>query len=162
MALAREGVPMCIYSMGLAGATAPASVAGAVMQANAEILSAIVLFQLLRQGLGCIYVADTGVLDMRTGAYTAASPEAVLITQAMVGLARAYDLPVMATGLTGDANCFSSMSGSDAGVSVVTSCSCVPTCSWAPACTTARRCCRCPRSSSTASCFVSAVASSRA
>ena len=121
MALAREGVPMCVYSMGLAGATAPASVAGAVMQANAEILSAIVLFQLLREGLGCIYVADTGVLDMRTGAYTAASPEAVLITQAMVGLARAYDLPVMATGLTGDANCFSSMSGSDAGVSVVTS-----------------------------------------
>ena len=121
MALAREGVPMCIYSMGLAGATAPVTLAGAVMQANAEILSSIVLFQLLRPGLACIYVADTGVLDMRAGVYAAASPEAILITQAMVGLARRYDLPVMATGLTGDANESSSMSGSDAGMTLLAS-----------------------------------------
>ena len=85
LALARAGVPTCIYSMGLTGATAPVTLAGAVMQANAEILSSIVLFQLARPGLGCIYVADTGVLDMRSGAYAAAAPESVLITQAMVG-----------------------------------------------------------------------------
>jgi trimethylamine--corrinoid protein Co-methyltransferase len=114
IALAREGVPMCVYSMGLAGATVPVTLAGAVMLANAEILSSIVLFQLVRPGLGCIYVADTGVLDMRAGVYAAAAPEAVLITQAMVGLARRYDLPVMATGLTGDANEFSFQAGADA------------------------------------------------
>ena len=119
--LAREGVPMCVYSMGLTGATAPVTLAGAVMQANAEILSSIVLFQLARPGLGCIYVADTGVLDMRSGAYAAAAPEAVLVTQAMVGLARRYDLPVMATGLTGDANEFSMMSGAEAGMTALTS-----------------------------------------
>jgi trimethylamine--corrinoid protein Co-methyltransferase len=119
VALADEGVPMCIYSMGLAGATSPATIAGAVMQANAEILSSIVLFQLVRPGLPCIYVADTGVLDMRAGIYTAASPESILITQAMVGLARRYELPVMASGLTSDANGFSVMSGSDAGMSAL-------------------------------------------
>ncbi len=116
LALARAGVPMCVYSMGLAGATAPVTLAGAVMQANAEILSSIVLFQLARPGLGCIYVADTGVLDMHAGVYAAASPESVLITQAMAGLARRYELPMMATGFTGDANEFSWMSGSDAGM----------------------------------------------
>jgi trimethylamine--corrinoid protein Co-methyltransferase len=121
LALARQGVPICVYSMGLTGATAPVTLAGAVMQANAEILSAIVLFQLARPGLGCIYVADTGVLDMRTGAYAAAAPESVLVTQAMVGLARLYDLPVMATGFTGDANEFSAMSGADAGMTAITS-----------------------------------------
>ncbi len=121
IALAREGVPMCVYSMGLAGATAPVTLAGAVMQANAEILSSVVLFQLVRPGLGCIYVADTGVLDMHAGSYAAAAPESVLITQAMVGLARRYDLPVMATGFTGDANEFSFMSGSDAGITALTS-----------------------------------------
>jgi trimethylamine--corrinoid protein Co-methyltransferase len=119
VALAGEGVPMCIYSMGLAGATAPVTVAGAVMQANAEILSSIVLFQLVRPGLPCIYVADTGVLDMRVGIYTSSSPESILITQAMVGLARRYELPVMATGLTSDANGFSMMSGSDAGMTAL-------------------------------------------
>ena len=121
IALAREGVPMCVYSMGLAGATAPVTLAGAVTQANAEILSAVVLFQLVRPGVGCIYVADTGVMDMRAGAYAAAAPESVLITQAMVGLARRYHLPVMATGFTGDANESSSMSGSDAGMTALTS-----------------------------------------
>ena len=112
---------MCVYSMGLTGATAPVTLAGAVMQANAEILSSIVLFQLARPGVGCIYVADTGVLDMRSGAYAAAAPESVLITQAMVGLARRYELPVMATGLTGDANEFSMMSGAEAGMTALTS-----------------------------------------
>jgi trimethylamine---corrinoid protein Co-methyltransferase len=121
IALAREGVPMCVYSMGLAGATAPVTLAGAAMQANAEILSSIVLFQLVRPGLPCIYVADTGVLDMRAGIYTAAPPESVLLTQAMVGLARRYDLPVMATGLTGDANEASTMSGVDAGITTLAS-----------------------------------------
>src|SRR5674476_253492 len=104
-----------------ASATAPVTIAGAVMQANAEILSSIVLFQLVRPGLPCIYVADTGVLDMRAGIYTAAPPESILITQAMVGLARRYDLPVMATGLTGDANESSSMSGSDAAMTALAS-----------------------------------------
>ena len=121
MALAAEGVPMCIYSMGLAGATAPVTLAGAVMQANAEILSSLVLFQLLRPGLPCVYAADTGVLDMRTGAYTAASPEAVLVSQSMVGLARRYRLPVMSTGFTCDANAFTYMSGSDAALTALAS-----------------------------------------
>jgi trimethylamine--corrinoid protein Co-methyltransferase len=121
VALAREGVPMCVYSMGLAGATAPVTLAGAAMQANAEILSSVVLFQLVRPGLPCIYVADTGVLDMRAGIYAAAPPESILLTQAMVGLARRYDLPVMATGLTGDANEASMMSGVDAGITALAS-----------------------------------------
>lgn len=119
LALAREGVPMCIYAMGLAGATAPVTMAGAVMQANAEILSSVVLFQLVRPGLPCIYVADTGVLDMRTGMYSAASPESILITHAMTALGDRYGLPVMATGLTGDANDFGVMSGADAGMTVL-------------------------------------------
>jgi len=118
-ALACHGVPMCIYAMGLAGATAPVTVAGAVMQANAEILSALVLFQVVRPGVPCIYVADTGVLDMRTGLYSAASPESVLITHAMTALGRRYGLPVMATGLTGDANAFGVMSGADAGMTAL-------------------------------------------
>jgi trimethylamine--corrinoid protein Co-methyltransferase len=121
VALAREGVPMCVYSMGLAGATAPITLAGAAMQANAEILSSIVLFQLVRPGLPCIYVADTGVLDMRAGIYAAAPPESLLLTQAMVALARRYDLPVMATGLTGDANQASMMSGVDAALTALAS-----------------------------------------
>ncbi len=83
--------------------------------------SSIVLFQLVRPGLPCIYVADTGVLDMRAGIYAAAPPESVLLAQAMVGLARRYDLPVMATGLTSDANEASMMSGVDGALTALAS-----------------------------------------
>jgi len=112
--LARAGVPMCIYSMGLAGATTPVTVAGSAMQANAEILSSLVLFQVVNPGLACIYVADTGLMDLQSGLYRASPPEAVLVTQAMVSLGRRYDLPVMASGLTSDAPGFGHASGIDA------------------------------------------------
>jgi trimethylamine--corrinoid protein Co-methyltransferase len=112
--LARAGVPMCLYSMGLAGATTPVTVAGSAMQSNAEILSSLVLFQVVNPGLACIYVADTGLMDLQSGLYRAAPPEAVLVTQAMVSLGRRYDLPVMASGLTSDAPGFGHASGIDA------------------------------------------------
>jgi len=112
--LARAGVPMCLYSMGLAGATTPVTVAGSVMQSNAEVLSSLVLFQVVNPGLACIYVADTGLMDLQSGLYRAAPPEAVLVTQAMVSLGRRYDLPVMASGLTGDSAAFGHASGLDA------------------------------------------------
>ncbi len=114
LALAAEGVPMSIYSMGLAGATTPVTVAGSVMQANAEILSSLVLFQVVNPGLTCIYVADTGLMDLQSGLYRAAPPEAILVTQAMVALGRRYDLPVMASGLTSDSPGFGHASGIDA------------------------------------------------
>ncbi len=116
MALAERGVPLNIYSMGLAGATAPVTLAGAVLQANAEILSSIVLFELIRPGLPIIYTADTGVLDMRAGIYASAGPEAALLALEMTGLARFYELPVMGTGLTSDANRLGVASGIDGGI----------------------------------------------
>ncbi len=121
MALAFEGVPMCLYSMGLAGATTPVTLAGSVMQSNAEILSALVLFQVVNPGLPCIYVADTGVMDLQSGLYRAAPPEAVLVTQAMVALGRRYGLPVMASGLTSDAADLGHASGVDAALTCLPS-----------------------------------------
>lgn len=119
IALARERVPMSVYSMGLAGATAPVTLAGAVGQANAEILSSIVLLQLIEPGTPIIYVADTGILDMRAGIFAAAGPEAMLFGQLLAGLARLYDLPVMTAGFTADANDFSLMAGLDDGMSAL-------------------------------------------
>ena len=89
---------MCIYSMGLAGATAPVTVAGAVMQANAEILSALVLFQLARPGLPCIYVADPVCW---TSACTLPPRPSRPSSRHLFCL---YNIPVMATGLTGNTN----------------------------------------------------------
>ncbi len=109
--LAAQRVPMCVYALGLSGATAPASLAGAVAQTNAEILSAIVLFELAEPGLPVIYVADAGVLDMRSGVYACAGPEAILMNLSLVAMGRHYGLPVMATGFTSDAKEYSVVAG---------------------------------------------------
>jgi trimethylamine--corrinoid protein Co-methyltransferase len=117
--LAARRVPMCIYALGLSGATAPASLAGAVAQTNAEILSAIVLFELVEPGLPVIYVADAGILDMRSGVYACGGPEAILMNLSLVAMGRHYGLPVMATGFTSDAKEYSVMAGFEGGAAAL-------------------------------------------
>jgi trimethylamine--corrinoid protein Co-methyltransferase len=121
LALSAYDVPICVYSLGLAGATAPASLAGAVVQTNAEILSAIVLFEVARPGLPVIYTADAGILDMRSGVYACAGPEAILMNVALTEMGRFYGVPVMATGLTSDAKDYSVVAGFEGGAAALAS-----------------------------------------
>jgi len=119
--LVELGVPMCIYTLATCGATAPVTMAGGVAQTNAEILSAVVLFELVRAGAPVIYTADCGVLDMRSGTYASCGPEAILMNVALTEMARHYDLPVMATGLTSDAREYSVIAGYEGGASAMVS-----------------------------------------
>lgn len=119
--LVKLGVPMCIYTLATCGATAPVTMAGGVLQTNAEILSAVVLFELVRAGAPVIYTADCGVLDMRTGTYASCGPEAILMNVALAEMGRHYDLPVMATGLTSDAREYSVIAGYEGGSSAMVS-----------------------------------------
>jgi trimethylamine--corrinoid protein Co-methyltransferase len=121
MELVRQKVPIAVYTLGLSGATAPASLAGAVLQTNVEILSAVVLFELVSPGTPVIYVGDCGLLDMRSGMYVCAGAEAVLLNTALIGMAHFYGLPVTGTGFTSDAKELGVMAGMDAAVTVVPS-----------------------------------------
>ena len=114
---ARLGVPILVYSLGLCGATAPVTLAGGVIQTNAEVLSAITLFQLIAPGLPVIYIADCGILDMHAGVYAAAGPEAILMGLALAEMGRFYSLPVGAKAFVTDATDVSLMTGLDAGSS---------------------------------------------
>ncbi len=124
MALAEHRVPIAVYTLGLSGATAPAALAGAVLQTNAEILSAIVLFQLVSPGTPVVYVGDCGILDMHSGLYVCAGAEAVLLNSALIGMAHFYGLPVTGTGFTSDAKDLSFMAGLDAATTAVSSALC--------------------------------------
>ncbi|HMK92592.1 MAG TPA: trimethylamine methyltransferase family protein, partial [Thermoleophilia bacterium] len=121
LALAALRVPICVYSLALCGATAPATLAGGLVQTNAELLSAVVLFELVQPGLPVIYTADCGVLDMRSGVYACAGPEAALLNVALTELGHFYGLPVMATGLTSDAKEYAVVAGFEGGTSAVAS-----------------------------------------
>ena len=104
IALARAGVPIAIMPMPLMGTTAPITPAGATVITLAELLSAVVLFQLAAPGCPLIASPEPASADMRSGLYVCASPEAEAATLAGVEMAKqVYGLPTQGLSITSDA-----------------------------------------------------------
>ncbi|MCG8686515.1 MAG: trimethylamine methyltransferase family protein [Desulfobacterales bacterium] len=94
MTYAEHGQPVTVLSCALAGISAPMSLRGASVMQNAEILSGLVLTQLVNPGTPFIYAPASAVPNMQTGQYVTGSPESNLINIANIQLARElYRLP---------------------------------------------------------------------
>lgn len=87
------GVPVLLLSAGQAGATAPAAIAGAVVQAVAEVLAGLVFVNGLVPGHPAIFGTWPFVSDLRTGAMSGGSGEQALLTAACGQMANFYNLP---------------------------------------------------------------------
>jgi trimethylamine--corrinoid protein Co-methyltransferase len=87
------GIPILLLSAGQAGATAPAAIAGAVVQAVAEVLVGLIYVNALKPGHPAIFGTWPFVSDLRTGAMSGGSAEQALLTAACAQMARFYDLP---------------------------------------------------------------------
>lgn len=88
----REGMPVLLVAAGQAGATAPASIAGAVVQEIAECLAGLVYVNAIRPGAPAIMGTLGFVSDLRTGAMSGGSPEQALFSAASVQISQFYDL----------------------------------------------------------------------
>jgi len=93
MEAARTGTVCNILSMAMAGATAPVTLAGALVTHNAEILGGLALSQLARKGAPVIYGSSTTAMDLRLGTASVGTPEAALVSGAVACLARYYKIP---------------------------------------------------------------------
>ena len=71
----RKGMPILLLSAGPAGATAPASIAGAIIQAVAECLAGLVYINALKPGHPAIFGTWPFVSDLLTGAISGGSGE---------------------------------------------------------------------------------------
>ena len=91
--LAEAGIPMMLYPMPILGATAPVTPAGTAVVNNAEILAAITAIQLASPGAKLIHAGGPTALYMRTGAYFANVPEALLLRAVQGQMAAFYRLP---------------------------------------------------------------------
>ncbi len=87
------GVPILLLSAGQAGATAPAAIVGAVVQAVSEVLAGLIYVNALKPGHPCIFGTWPFVSDLRTGAMSGGSAEQALLTAACAQMAQFYDLP---------------------------------------------------------------------
>jgi trimethylamine--corrinoid protein Co-methyltransferase len=89
----RRGMPMLLLSAGQAGATAPAPIALAIVQAVAECLAGVVYVNAIRKGAPAIFGTWPFVSDLRTGAMSGGSAEQALLTAGCAQMHRFYDLP---------------------------------------------------------------------
>lgn len=77
----------------LAGAMAPVTIAGALVQQNAEALAGIAFTQMVRPGAPVMYGGFTSNVDMKTGAPAFGTPEYMKAVIAGGQLARRYKVP---------------------------------------------------------------------
>lgn len=89
----QAGMPVLLLSAGQAGATAPAPIAGAIVQAVAECLAGLVYVHSIKPGHPCIFGTWPFVSDLRTGAMSGGSGEQALLTAGCAQMHRFYDLP---------------------------------------------------------------------
>ncbi len=90
---ARSGIGVGSISMVLAGATAPATLAGALITHNAEVLSAIALAQLARKGTPCTYASCSTIMDLRFAGPAVGAPEYGMLSAGLTRMAQYYQLP---------------------------------------------------------------------
>ena len=97
---ADNGIPLNYSPALLSGGSGPVTLAGAIVVANAEALSGLVIQQLRTKGAPAITGFSATPLDMRTGTTVYASPDERLTHSACCDLYHYYGLPVW-----GEAGC---------------------------------------------------------
>jgi len=87
------GMPVLLLSAGMAGATAPQPVAGAIVQAVAECLAGVVYVNAIKPGHPAVFGTWPFGLDLRTGAMSVGSGEQALLTAGCAQMHQFYGLP---------------------------------------------------------------------
>lgn len=93
MEMSARNQVVCVTPFTLAGAMAPVTVAGALVEQNAEALAGLAFCQLVRKGAPVIYGGFTSNVDMKSGAPAFGTPEYMKSTLVGGQLARRYGVP---------------------------------------------------------------------
>ena len=96
----RHGQVPVITPFTLSGAMAPSTIAGALVQQNAEALAVITFSQMIREGAPVVYGGFTSNVDMRSGSPAFGTPEYTRAAMAGGQLARRYRIPYRSSNAT--------------------------------------------------------------
>ncbi|TKJ31761.1 MAG: trimethylamine methyltransferase [Chloroflexi bacterium B3_Chlor] len=94
----RHGLPVVLSSAPMAGSSAPVTLAGTLVQLNAEQLSGIVLTQLIQPRTPVLAGYIPGVADLRTGGYLGGAVEFGMMQAAAAQMAQFYGVPIYCSG----------------------------------------------------------------
>ena len=115
---ARMNQPALYAPEALSGVTAPATLAGLLVQQNAEVLSGIMLAQLANPGAPVLYGTVSAALDMKTGIPALGGPEVGLLNLATAQIARHYRLPSRGTGGNTDSKLVDAQAGIESALGI--------------------------------------------
>jgi trimethylamine--corrinoid protein Co-methyltransferase len=96
---ARANQALIITPFILSGAMAPVSVAGTLVQQNAEALAGIIFAQMINPGTPCVYGSFQTNIDLQSGAPVLGSPESQISLYTSAQMARRYKLPFRSGGM---------------------------------------------------------------
>jgi trimethylamine--corrinoid protein Co-methyltransferase len=113
MELARAGVPIFVLPMPLMGTTGPMTVLGTCIVNMAELLSAVVLFQLSQPGCALVSGVGSAAAEMRSGLYLCGAPEVGLINMVCIEMSRFYGLRTMGSAVSTDAKACNLQAGAE-------------------------------------------------
>jgi trimethylamine--corrinoid protein Co-methyltransferase len=105
--------------MPLAGATAPATLAGTVVQHAAECLSGITLHQLAHPGAPIVWGGAPAIFDMRHGTTPYGAMETALIDAAYAQVGKSLGLPTHAYLCATDAKALDAQAGMESGMTAL-------------------------------------------
>lgn len=117
--LARAGVPAQIVSMPLAGAAAPVTLIGSVVQHAAECLSGIAIHQLAKPGSPVVWGGAPAIFDMRKGTTPMGAIETAMIDASYAQVGKHIGLPTHAYLGASDAKIVDAQAGLESGVSAM-------------------------------------------
>jgi trimethylamine---corrinoid protein Co-methyltransferase len=121
MVYARNNQPVIIAALAMTGTTSAVTLAGSLVQQTAEILSGVVLAQLINPGTPVVFGSASSIVDLRTGNLAIGSPESVKMFSVIAQLARFYGLPSRGGGSLTDAIIPDSQSGFESMMVLMTS-----------------------------------------
>ena len=102
VALAAHGVPIEVYSMTIAGATSPVTLAGTVVQGLAEFLGVATALQAAAPGAKLVFCFGSGVLDMLRTTFSLGCVESALMGAMATEVGHHLGVPTLNPGLSTD------------------------------------------------------------
>jgi len=111
--MAKAGCPIFVLPMPQMGTTGPMSVLGTCILNMAELLSAVVLFQLAAPGCAVVSAVGSAVAEMRSGLYLSGAPEDGLINIACIEMSKFYGLRSQGSAVSCDAKACDLQAGAE-------------------------------------------------
>jgi trimethylamine--corrinoid protein Co-methyltransferase len=124
--LAAYGVPVEVYSMAIAGATSPVTLAGTVVQGLAEFLGVATALQVSAPGARLVFCFGSGVLDMVRTTFSLGNVESALMAAMATEVGHHIGVPVLCPGLSTDGKHLGAQNGYEKALKAATVCAANP------------------------------------